>query len=122
MRKTSSNPTISLSLCVSLFLMGCSSSEKWGGSAAVEKLDNPNQLKVVCRLRQVGFDAGEALARSERMSQEELAYLAEHPEAIKRTGFIILGALLGSTLVGAFSKKPAPAPTPPVMIIERNKD
>ena len=57
-----------------------------------------NRAKVVSRLEKVGYSKGEAIARVDKMTDDEIDYFSQHPESIKRSGFIILASLIGSSV------------------------
>jgi hypothetical protein len=57
-----------------------------------------NQAKVMSRLEKVGYSKGEAMARVDKMSSDEIAYFAQHPESIKRSGFILIASSIGSSV------------------------
>lgn len=53
---------------------------------------------VTSRLEEIGYGREEAIARTMEMSPQEVEFFSRHPEAIERTGFVIIGALLGSSV------------------------
>jgi hypothetical protein len=61
-------------------------------------LTDSNRARVISRLQKVGYSKEEAIARVDKMTEDEICYFAEHPESIKRSGFIILASLIGSSV------------------------
>jgi len=59
--------------------------------------DNDREV-VVIRLKKVGYSEEEATARVDKMTDDEIVYFADHPESIKRSGFIIIASLIGSSV------------------------
>jgi hypothetical protein len=57
-----------------------------------------DKARVVSRLEEVGYSEEEAIARVSTMTADELAFFADHPESIERTGFIILASLIASSV------------------------
>lgn len=53
---------------------------------------------VISRLEDVGYSKEEAIARVDKMSEDEIAYFAQHPESIKRSGFILIASSIGSSV------------------------
>jgi len=71
-----------------------------GGTSATEQSEF-NRTRVIDRLVEVGYSKEEAIARVDKMARDEVEYLAEHPESIKRSGFVILASLIGSSIWSA---------------------
>jgi hypothetical protein len=57
-----------------------------------------NRAQVIKRLEKVGYSREEATNRVDQMTDDEINYFAAHPESIKRSGFIILASLIGSSV------------------------
>ena len=88
-------------LCFALLVTGCSGQGIYI-AAKTEQPEDASRTKVIVRLQEVGYSRAEALARTDKMTEEEIEYLAQHPEAVKRAGFIIaICAVLSSLFVTA---------------------
>lgn len=91
-----------IAICCVLALLGCASNTPASLSAtrngSSEERIGPDEAKVIARLQKVGYERKEAIARVDRMSTDEIAYFSKHPESIKRTGIIILGGLISSSI------------------------
>jgi hypothetical protein len=90
-------------LCPMLVLAGCATNNiapiaSNGGILANEPGVLDNRTKVIRRLGEVGYSKEEAIARVDEMTDAEIAYFGQHPESIKRSGFIILASLIGSSV------------------------
>ena len=68
------------------------------GDSSTTEQSKLNKTRVIDRLVEVGYSKEEAIARVDKMTCDEVEYLAEHPESIKRTGFVILASLIGSSI------------------------
>ena len=64
-----------------------------------------NHERVAERLKEVGYTPDEANIRVAEMSDNELDYFGQHPEAIKRSGIIILGGLVSSSVYSSKQNK-----------------
>ena len=94
-------PTV-LILCPMIFLAGCATQNiapvASNGGISAKVLNDSDKAKVISRLKEVGYSKEEATARVDKMTDDEIVYFAGHPESIKRTGFIILASLIGSSV------------------------
>ena len=81
--------------------MGCSSPGSHL-SSSVGASELSHRQRVIIRLQDIGYTPTEALVRTDSMTQDELSYFADNPEAIKRSGVVVaLFLLLSSTFVAA---------------------
>lgn len=97
MKKTIT-PTI-LMLCSTLVFAGNPpTTASPDSSISVNQTRLTDKGKVISRLEQVGYSKEEAIARADKMTGDEIVYFAGHPESIKRSGFIILASLIGSSV------------------------
>jgi chromosome segregation ATPase len=88
-----------LVLCCVLPLTGFATNTVARDSGVLaSKAGDTNQAKVISRLKKVGDSEAEAIGRVDKMTDGEIEYFAQHPESIKRTGFIILASLIGSSV------------------------
>jgi hypothetical protein len=68
------------------------------GGISANELTVPNKARVISRLEKVGYSKEEAIARVEKMTDDEIVYFAGHPESIKRSGFILIASSIGSSI------------------------
>jgi chromosome segregation ATPase len=68
------------------------------GSISTKEPTVDNKVKVIGRLEKVGYSKEEAIARVDKMSADEISYFAQHPESIKRSGFILIASSIGSSV------------------------
>jgi chromosome segregation ATPase len=57
-----------------------------------------NKAMVINRLEEVGYSKEEAMTGVDKMSKDEIAYFAQHPESIKRSGFVLIASSIGSSV------------------------
>jgi hypothetical protein len=99
-------PTV-LILCIMLILPGYATDniapKASNGGVSAKELSDPNRVRVISRLEKVGYSKEEAIARIDQMTDDEIAYFAQHPESIRRSGFIILASLIGSSVYSSIS-------------------
>ena len=99
---------IVLTLCNMIVLVGCDHQRitvtSFTPSAAeTQAHGHANSAKVAARLQELGYSQDEAWARVASMSADEIDYFATNPESIKKSGFIILGGLVGSTIASSIA-------------------
>src|ERR1035441_304789 len=91
-----------LILCPMIFLAGCATQNiapvTSNAGITAKGLSDSNRARVIIRLEKVGYSKEEAIARVDKMTDAEIDYFAQHPESIKRSGFIILASLIGSSV------------------------
>ena len=73
--------------------MGCSSPGSHL-SSSVGASELSHRQRVIIRLQDIGYTPTEALVRTDSMTQDELSYFADNPEAIKRSGVVVALFLL----------------------------
>lgn len=64
----------------------------------MNQASDTSRAKVISRLEQVGYSKAEAIARVDEMTADEIDYFGQHPESIKRSGFVILASCIGSSV------------------------
>jgi hypothetical protein len=93
---------IAIILCPMILMAGCATQNTApvtsNAGISAKGLSESNRARVISRLEKVGYSKEEAVARVNKMSGDEICYFAEHPESIKRSGFIILASLIGSSV------------------------
>lgn len=67
-------------------------------SVSVQDSRSSNRARVISRLEKVGYSQEEATARINQMTDDEIAYFAQHPESIRRSGFVLLASSIGSSV------------------------
>ena len=88
--------TFGISICFGMaILAGCA--DLAGPAPPVFVVLEQNEAVVLERLMEIGYSREEAIERTASMSRDELVFFGQNPEAIERTGFIIIGALLVSS-------------------------
>src|SRR2546422_348596 len=101
MMKQLITPTV-LILCPMIFLAGCATQNiapvASNRAISAKEPSDSNRAKVISRLEKVGYSKEEAMARVDKMTYDEIDYFAQHPESIKRSGFIIVASLIGSSV------------------------
>ncbi|NOS72415.1 MAG: hypothetical protein HOP33_21150 [Verrucomicrobia bacterium] len=94
-------------LCPMLVLVGCATNNiapvASNGGFSAKELSAPNRAMVTSRLEKVGYSKEEAIARADQMSDDEIAYFAQHPESIRRSGFVILASCIGSSVYSSIN-------------------
>ena len=102
-------PVILTMCCLLIVSSGCATRTLNGGATATSELSEgdteANRAAVISRLEKVGYSKQEAIARVDNMTGGEIDYFANHPESIKRTGIIILGGLISSSIYSSNQKK-----------------
>ncbi len=93
---------ITVILCPMIFLAGCATQNiapvASNRAISAKEPSDSNRAKVISRLEKVGYSKEEAIARVDKMTCDEIDYFGQHPESIKRSGFIILDSLIGSSV------------------------
>jgi len=88
--------------CAMFFLSGYATNSPaavtGNGGISANELIVPDKATVISRLEKVGYSKEEAIARVDKMTDDEIVYFAGHPESIKRSGFIIIASLIGSSV------------------------
>ena len=65
---------------------------------SVQTAGEANKARVIDRLQKVGYSQEEAIARISQMTGEEIAYFSQHPESIRRSGFVLIASSIGSSV------------------------
>lgn len=68
------------------------------GSVSVGDSGKSDSARVITRLEKVGYSQEEAIARINQMTDDEIAYFAQHPESIRRSGIILIASSVGSSV------------------------
>ena len=93
-------------LCWAFVVSGCATGRvNHEGAASIDKPGGDHRAKVVSRLIEVGYSEEEAAARADEMTDAELVYFAGNPEAVRRSGFVILSSLIGSSVWSSTENK-----------------
>jgi hypothetical protein len=93
-------------LCCAFVVSGCTTGRvNHEGAASIDKPGGDHRAKVVSRLIEVGYSEKEAAARADAMTDAELVYFAGNPEAVRRSGFVILSSLIGSSIWSSAENK-----------------
>ncbi len=86
-------------LCSALVLAGCSTNTVPSNRGiSANQPGVTDRGRVISRLEKVGYSKEEAIARVDKMTDDEIVYFAQHPESIKRSGFILIASSIGSSI------------------------